>query len=995
MRLLPLLPIPLAQGVAALGYGTLLLALLPGRGAAEENSFSAGLQQLGELGMPAMQGARWVTVADEEDELESYQYMLSQIQANLKGNAWQLPTDPPTHLGLASLNPVKLGSVEATEAGESDEPSLADKIRAYANRNAPQAENKEQDPDGEKKTLLQQDVARIIKALRKDSTREEINQSMEWGGYDELVGGLLLFAVQIHLSGDTETANQLAGALFQTIDDNTAVIDLAVNMMAEHEYQGICSTLYESADWDGFLTGLKGVLQKYPRGWKNRPAVDMLAARVAARSHTPVPQTIEGIEIDAEAHALVTRLTEKPEGEVSDDSIRNLAEEYGIDPDQLSSDQRQALLRALMMGAGSHNQGRPWLLEVPEVKESSSVSERIKALGMRALPALAAVVEDETLTLHPNSGSESYGGFSEEGPETLYRNLSRPSTRGELACQLLQSVIPVQSDPYQSVEVSPDMLRELALDLWRRHKDSPTFEIAALYLREGQHQMRQSAATYLTESDNPEAHQAFEEAILKADDPLSMLPHVEQYLSHRKAKAGAFGKAFIKILQDGKFDEETLQRSPMGHSIQRAGGMEKYINTLLLKVGDVSLTKLIEQALAAKQEPGPGEGGQSAILALSETIGDVELDECMRLFAKVADRASPRQWEDIHAILLQRAELASDQAMEEDTPVETIKPETLQAWVAFTKRDTPLALTDHRLAYMRMLGCQHIGDVTTFLIDLAAGKARISEIYQCSRLFENATEALPFCQQRVTDLLEGKTPTPWPSGEAVPGERREEILKQLGELPAAQLLDYARALSMDERSVVLEFSAMHQMSETAPKNLVELNSRITTLDPVYRLDHDAGFVRDLAVAVGDPIDDALVLRIADRLLAEPERYGPSSVMILRGPMELGSTIQASTPAIKKRDTTFDYNMRNVAMMMSRIEDHDEVVAIQIGRHFWMRALTDGKADWIEADFTGNSDQRPELDKAMKEEQSVILPIMITLMTRKEAQKTMKQSFNPY
>ncbi len=967
--------------------------------AQEKASFSSGLKQLGELSMPDMKGAVWVKVDDDHTLSTQGSQYLRQIQVVLKGNGWRLKSKADTYLPFGSSFEMSLEkeAEEANAGADTDKkaaPTWRDKFKDYAAKNAPEEPKRE---PKKQKPLIEQDVDRIIASLSKIEIVTELNDSLDWQtGYQDMIGSILLFAVQIHQSGDEALANKLATSLFNAINEDMLIIDAAVNQLAENEYNEICNQLFDTGDWKVFVADLKGILKKYPRGWTMRPAVDMLAARAAAPPTTTIPKVIDGVQIDAKAHALILRLTEKAKAPSGDGALRAMAEEYGIDPDDISPEERDAMMRALASGYNPSSSGTNWLLNSPEATAESSVSEQLKAMGMDALPALAAITEDETLTLQRNEGHSSWGYSSNRGADQLYEYMTRPSSRGEIACQLLQSVIPMETDPYDSPDFTPSMLSEMALELWKNHKDSKPLQLAVLYLNEGQHSQKSSAAMRLINSDDPEAHKAFEQTMLGSKDALNNLEYVEAYISKHKQKAKPFTLAYIKILKAGNFSRDDLQMSAMGHMIQRAGGIDKYVDTLLLKIGDVSIEKIVDKALKdSLKEDNENEDGMSPIMALSESLADVELDECMAMFATKADQVKPAQWEEIIALLLGRADQNAQKTDDEGNPTpEKLKPETIKAWAELTKRDTPISGDTEELTWMPMLGCKTIGDVTTFLIDIAVTQSNFRTMYITSGMFPDSQDTLAFVQKRVETIHKGETPQAWPNSEVVSEERSEEIQKQLDTLPADQIIDYASKLTMDEKASLLEYSQMFMQGGEVPKGLVELNRSIVTLDPVYRTDHDSEFAKSMGLKVGDKIDSAMVLKIADHLLSNSEKLSPSHIIITRAQMGLGSSVQASTPAVKDRNVGRDYYLYNAASMMDHIEDHDLIVMIRIGRTTWVRVMKDDKPEWIQPDFLRQGDEHPDFEETMAKDETSMTHISIILMSR-EAAEPIEEQFNRY
>ena len=976
--------------------------------AEDPHHFSAGLKHLAELAMPEMKGAEWIAHKGDgqHPELIRLQY-LQNAEISLKGNVWKLDTNPPSYLGFAGSEPFELGNSDASgaNAGDKDsEPSLGDKIRAYARKNAQPDEQPAQKLEPKPRTLAQRDASRIAKALRKPSYAQNINERMQWGGDDGTLGYILLYATQLLQAGEEDAANEIAEALFEVIDDDTAVINMAIHHLAEAEYQQITQDFFADGDWDAYLQGLKGLLRKYTRGWSNRAAVDLLAARVAKRKPPEVPTSIEGIEIQAEARTLVQQLLQKPQARDPEDLIREYALEYGMDPDEISSDQRAMLTRAIQMGgAGMHHSSSAWLLEEIEAGADKPAIEQLKALGMDALPALAAMVDDDTLTQQPRQEMGYHYGYvrSSRGMDLqqAYDQLTRPSSRGELISGLLVAVLPIQSDPYQAVDHNPGMLRDLALDLYREHKDSSKTDLALHFFRNGSNQIQSQAAMHLIQSEEPAVRQSFESAMLEHHDPLEMISYVENHLNTHKAEAKTFARAFIKKLKDAKIDKEALQMSSMGYQIMNVGGIDKYCDQLALKVGDISLDKLIKQALQEKPtgKDETDEDEQSAIMALGANIQEMSLGESMDLFAGYADKAEPRQWSEIISLLLnhvqhqammkaqaeyERANGGTPEPLPKASP---LTPEQLQAWGKLRQRDTPLPKSNEMFGYMRMIGCETIGDVTTILIDFASGGIDMNRIFEVAMISPDGSSVIRRSNSRIEAMLKGETPEAWPDADSVKPERRDEILAKLAELPAAEIPDYASSLDMDERLVAMEYSTIQEMGQELPGNIIELNQTLVDTKPMLDPLHDPAFIRKLDIQAGQKIDEAFLLRLVEHLLENSGTLAPSTIVINRGIMNMGSTIQAITPTLEQKgESNWSRYVDHARMIFEYDEpDYDSLVLINIGQHRLLYILKDGKPELTQSRmFSGNGEA--DLKQALEGEYTFAGPIVLGLVSRDQA-----------
>ncbi len=595
---------------AAFLLSSLLLTTPALLGEEEKVDFSEGLKRIAALGLPDMKGAEWVNFSDPNEQRFVSSYELREMNFKLSGNTWKLKTEPPTYLDFGTselIDPPKEG-----EDGEADEssakPSFLEKmLKNHKEKNPEEEKAPKPEAPEDKVSLAAKDAAKIAPALAKADVVEDLNNSIEWG-YSNTHGRLMLFAAQLHAAGETESANKLASALFLAASNDSALIDGAISHLADTEYHKIASLFFKNHDWKAYQQSLTALLEKFPRGWGNGPAVAMLVSNLDKRSAAPPKPSIPGIQIKPEALALLDKLLENSSNNISDEE---LAKSLGVDLTEFPAQHRARILASLRAEGGnfrSENQ-ELWLLKTPESPApgaNASATEKLQAMGMDGLIALAAVASDETLVPVPNSSNQShfYGG-NESAVEALqnrYKNLHRPASRGEIASAILAAVIPSSSsDPYsRSEQPDPAELAATAIEFWKSNKDKSPVQIATLYITEGNEYQRPAACSFLATSKDPAAHAAFEKTVLASDNPISLIAQVEQYIGTRKTAAKTFANAYIKLLKENPPDERELMRSNAGYQIRQAGGLDSYLKRLSLKVGDVSLDKMIADALKAK-----------------------------------------------------------------------------------------------------------------------------------------------------------------------------------------------------------------------------------------------------------------------------------------------------------------------------------------------------------------------------------------------------------
>jgi len=934
-----------------------------------------------------MEGAEWVKFRGESGQRFTDFHEFRELGVTLTGSAWKLATDPPTYVEFGSAEAIASpDSGSDDERGESEpKPGLLGKmLRNYQEKNPELAKPAEPVPAISRAA---KDADRIAASLAKASVAEEINNNIEWGN-SELHGRLMLFAVQLHAAGETESANKVATALFNAVDNDPALIDGAISHLADNLYTATAEEFFKDTDWEKYRSAATALLEKFPRGWSNAPAVALLISKLEKRSTTPPVPSLPGIELKPEALELLGRFLEKQEA-VTD--VEALAAAQGININDYPAEMRPqiiAMLHERGMGISSSDSGI-WLLPSEGEGESSDTSPagKLKAMGMDGFIALAAVATDETLVPIRHSGDGSSYYSSNESPAAVilqrYANLSRPTSRGEIAVSLLSAVLPTQSeDEYgRSSETDPAELSAAAIEFWKKNHEKSPVELATLYIAEGNASQQSLASSFLAASADPAAHAAFEKTVLASDDPLALISNVDEYLGTRKAAAKEFAAAYISLLRENPPDDEQLQRTTAGYQIREAGGLENYIKKLSLKVGDVSLEKMVAEALkapaAAKAEP--GEVKLSPLAALSSTLQSVSVNECLVAFGNAAGIASADQWMEIHHLLRTRIyyELRNSDG-EESVGIEPLPENILEIWRPLIARADPLPSEGEFPLYAISYGAKTTGDASALILELATAPYLSFGFNDFVQLEGSSDSVMEFVRKRLTAWSSGEDPEPWPDAENVSEQRTKEISDKLESLKAGEIIPYAKSLTRDERLALMGIVN----SNPAPPGILELRQTVVSLKPVFDQDHDPEIAAKLGISVGDKITPELLTKVSDILLNDPTSNNMTMVMLFPAPLNLGSNLFVVTvkdfDAIKTRKYGFNY-------YADRFEADDESQAIAfigINSDLDIRTMKDGKPMTKEA-------EKSALDAFTKslETKSATLPyIRISLLTKEDAEK---------
>lgn len=971
---------------------SLLILAIPARAEKPSPDFSKGLEALAQLGLPDMKGATWIKRANQSNSGEAFtdSYYFQEMDVKISGNTWKLTAEKPSYLDFGS--PVIMhGSAHKDEAEtrpSNEKPSIFKKMLLNH-----QKENPEPEPEPEKKkekppipaSLAADDAKKIAKAISKADVAEELENAMKYGS-SELPGRLLLFAAQLHASGDTESANLIANSLFSAITDDQGIIDKAISQLAEIEYSKIANNFFSSYDWKTYETEIRKLLEKYPRGWHSAQAVAILLSKLEQRSSTPPTPSLPDITIKPEAIALLDKLLEKSDQNGSDEE---LAKASGYDLDDYTPQQRAQIIAMLRSGryGRSHDTSSIWLLTKIDSAEATPI-DKLKAMRMDGLIALAAVAQDDTLATQPNSSSSSYYYNSSNSPaediRLRYNNLNRPATRGEIATALLTSVVPTQSDsdPYSGSAPDPSEIQSAAIEFWKKNKTKTKVELALIYMKEGSANQKLQAANMLAASKKPATLSAFETAILNSDFPIEYITTVDQYLTKRKAAAKPFADAYIKLLQDNPPNENELNRSSAGWQIREAGGLEKYLKKLSVSVGDVSLSKLISTALRET----PEEGQPSPILALATTIQSIPLSECVTEFGKIIPKLTPQQSSEIHALLLRRI-YAENQNSDGDAEKKPSAPaaEIIQLWKPLIANTAPLDASGEIANFARPYGATTFGEASAIIFEISNDPPLVYALNSFAQLEGDSKAVIKFIKQRTDAYINGTTPPLWPALENVSEERYEELSKKLAELPANEIISFAKALEPSERLAIMDMVENYDDDNPAPAGLLDLKNTIVSLTPISTYGHDADATASLELAVGQKLNADLISKVAENLLKNADKSSTTNITFYPGAIYLGTTIHVSTLKdldISKIQTS---DLSYLPHMFEEYPDHKAIVVVNSEEITDFLGLEKGKLVSI------NSEERgiENFTKALEQKSAIIPYLSISILSAKDAAKINK------
>lgn len=263
--------------------------------------------------------------------------------------------------------------------------------------------------------------------------------------WDTVVPRLFLFALALQQRGDAASARTLMTALQAQEESWPAVLQKARDILREQQYRSLFFRFSETGDWLAFRDGMKALLaSEGPRNWDRRSEVAQIlsGAEAAIRGETNTPAGF------SERENMLARELLKAE------RVKTHAD-Y----------QRQDILWLVPAS---------WTNALPPGNDPDL---RIRALGLKALPLLVALSDDEAYTRIPLQNDRF-------NPGRTRVDLPRPMTRGEAALAILKELLPAGLTKGRNSfeDRDPDELVEAATAFYTENKDKTDEQVAGLFL---------------------------------------------------------------------------------------------------------------------------------------------------------------------------------------------------------------------------------------------------------------------------------------------------------------------------------------------------------------------------------------------------------------------------------------------------------------------------------------------------------------------------------
>ena len=757
--------------------------------------YRKAFEQLLSLGFPDAEGATYIKLKASSRE-DDYYYQRSSVQR--LGNAWLLPKKGDDDLRQIIKNQIELTTVKAKpkkgffgkifkgdkSANQKDGPKLA--------------EWTEIDPKKE--------IAALLKALDPTPNSRSPLSPDQWSYSDEgakACATLLATACHFHQAGHQGLGNQLAEKILKNAPNPTQVIDLLVSKLADAEYQKIYSRFTKNQNWASYLSDLRAVKQKFPRGWSTGLGIDRLIPMVEKRVKNEAPklrQFTGAVHHPTVVKHLDVLLTENEPIKIS------LPNCWLINP---KGDYRHEY--------ENEAQPSPWLME-------------ILSLGIEALPALIAASADDSLVptrMEQTNDNRYYGGSSfymgnssQENPEEgFFNNMSRPATRGEIARAILNRTLP---DPDGSLgNATPTDYQAIAHEWWKSHRNSTLDKIALQFLEDGDDSKSHVSIEYLIETGKESNFQVIENNILQSSNLSNDSELVKIYLKKRKGKAKDFFKKYsdeVKAEYAERYANSTSNGEPID-SDERANRVLKPLEVFVqehkpedifaaIKSGKTKFSDGIRQLQAiTKPEKSPE--------YLPEVLGIIDgLDDSTD---RMQGLTTLTHW--IARNFREKLEESPD-----SNPLPDLIPQSKEIWGKLLSRTEALPEEFEGQNFGNPPSeAHHVG----WAMDAIYFPNHHFTIRELHGLVP-PSEVWSILLKRGHDLLESGRDAYFPSSENVTDTQNEKIKSALKKNSALEIIAFYNNLSIDEK--LNWANIVYSLEEELPKGLAELSVYIREFD---------------------------------------------------------------------------------------------------------------------------------------------------------------------
>lgn len=587
-------------------------------------------------------------------------------------------------------------------------------------------------------------------------------------------GLLLLIAAQLYESGAKSEANEIAALLFKG-RNHKEVLQAAINVLADALYLRAYCNFIESGNWKQFSADINKIIETFKDNWKAVPYAKAIHAAVATRIKNPEPPELKTlIPLSAQDRELLIQLSKMSQADY-DNSYSNDFWLYPADKDDADMDK----------------------------KKTSNVLDKIKNRGIKSIPLLIAMLEDEWfLPFRDKGGYYCRKENKEENNDDTKKQetslsqaadyLVMPMMRRQLAGKLLEPLLlPEKNENVAYSERQDEKLKELCLTWYESIKNLDDKELRNKYLNNGTESQQAMVIKNMIAAVDDTTAVLIEKAVLESDMEVMNYDLLIRYCEIRKDKA----RPFIEKLRIKYYQHLTNGNKFSVDKEREKVNLDRLFEFLAPAKYGVSLEEVAREVLA--------------------TDNDEDFEFIDRKFARAAKNQSP---EKICQVVLNAAVQAKDARQKCFllslllTPNKDKQKSKLD--VAKFKSQFEKLLADQSAFSEEFSNRQEILLITTCILESMAGnipdQADDSTMLELNRkLYDQWNEKyVQFLLRRAKSILDGSNAVKQPK------------LTDADELKDSQFSAAQKIIAGSNEDEIKKFCRLAQLEELIPLSVV-------------------------------------------------------------------------------------------------------------------------------------------------------------------------------
>lgn len=804
--------------------------------------YSPAINELLKLGFPDIRnakGIKYVKVNDNQLQWNTRGFSFGSDQyapKGLTGNGFLIPNEDPKKASRF----IYLGGFEMQHLTSNKKSIFAG--NSYNNGSNNITKGKATDAD------IKKDLQVATKWVKDFALSDNYKYS-----HNQPYTAALGYASVAHQAGHKEEANALIKALILNHQNPEQMIDTLINLLAETEYLESYNDFQITTDWKAYHKDLLRLQKKFPRGWKNQPALTIL-----------IPQ------VDSQINNVVV-IEPKIKGHDFSPEIQKLLKQTANPPKKSNSQYYDSQL---------------FLIKKSERSTSAPPFIQLTQLGMDGFIAIASLIGDDTLVPpsrnnfnnhHYSHSSFGYYDDEETTPEQAYASIQKPQTLGSIAHNFISANLP---HDYQTLsELDPEGCKNLAIEWWQEHRHDDRIDLIKHYMAMGNQNHTRSLINSLSQENTEESIQLLESSILSSDTPSNFSNSVQQYVMARKTKANDFLTKYEAAVMK---EIELNGKDSINYQFREETQLELFFSNLRGFTEEQDPKKLLVQLEKDNTKLA------QTIQLLVNTHEGKHISTYINPIIKIT--ANKEELEHQSQILTNLYEAVTRPVNTARTSSgKTKKRSFLSSLLSGHKRSqgkeaassTTFTLSEDQKAdweklinsdeYLHQYSISHLA---SSLLDISAHPTISNRNYKDLQ-YLGMPKAEQIIKARAEAILAGSEILPLPNADDVTNERLSSMLKILEQTEAVKLRDAFNAFSQSERIALNKDNRIHQIS-TKAETLILAFEEITTHNEIENTD---AFKIKLKDVIGKEASPATYHQIISTISKDPDTFSKISLHV--------------------------------------------------------------------------------------------------------------------